>query len=109
MRFAFVASLPLSFCIACSILSVAATVHAQLTYPVRTLAITGAFVSVVALPTEVTSHVKLAFVTTVATFQEVVTHHVKAALTSGFPAVPSQISVASVLTLDKYAQAGRFI
>ena len=45
-------------------LSVAATVPAPLTYPVNTLPITVAFGTVAALPTEVTSPVKLAFVVT---------------------------------------------
>lgn len=66
VRLAFVASLPLSFWIACKIESVAATVPAPLVYPVSTLAITGALVSVVALPTLVTSPVRLALITTVA-------------------------------------------
>lgn len=64
VRLALVASLPLSFCIACRIESVAATVPAPETYPVNTLAITGALVRVVALPTEVTSPVRLALVVT---------------------------------------------
>jgi hypothetical protein len=46
--------------------SVAEIVPAPLVYPVNTLAITGALVRVVALPTDVTSPVKLALVTTVA-------------------------------------------
>ena len=45
-------------------LSVAATVPAPLTYPVNTLPITAELVSVAALPTEVTSPVKFAFVVT---------------------------------------------
>jgi len=49
---------------ACRIESVAATVPAPDTYPVNTLAITGALVRVVALPTEVTSPVRLALVVT---------------------------------------------
>ena len=44
--------------------SVAATVPAPLTYPVKTFAITGALVNVVAFPTLVTSPVRLAFVVT---------------------------------------------
>ena len=62
---AFKALLPLSFCIACKILSVAATVPAPEAYPVSTLAITGALVKVVALPTDVTSPVRFALVVTV--------------------------------------------
>src|SRR5665213_2890866 len=50
---------------ACRIESVAATVPAPEVYPVRTLAITGALVRVVAFPLLVTSPVKLALVVTV--------------------------------------------
>ena len=44
------------------------TVPAPEVNPVNTFAITGAFVKVVALPEEVTSPVKLAFVVTVVVF-----------------------------------------
>jgi hypothetical protein len=65
VKLAFAASFPLSFCIAERMESVAETVPAPDVYPVSTLAITGAFVSVVALPTDVTSPVRSAFVITV--------------------------------------------
>ena len=61
-KLALSASLPLSFCIACNIESVAATVPAPEVYPVKTFAITGALVSVVATPTEVTSPVRFGMV-----------------------------------------------
>ena len=88
VRLALVAWLPSSFCIACKIESVAATVPAPDTYPVSTLAITGAFVSVVALPTEVTSPVKLALVTTVAALPTEVTPPVRFALVVTVLALP---------------------
>lgn len=71
VRFAFVASLPLSFWIACRIVSVAATVPAPVTYPVNTFPITAELVSVAALPTDVTSPVRFAFVVTVAAFPDI--------------------------------------
>jgi hypothetical protein len=65
VKLALVESLPFSFCIACSIVSVADTVPAPDVYPVKTLPITAELVSVVAFPTEVASPVKLALVVTV--------------------------------------------
>ena len=60
------AVLPSTFWMACNILSVAATVPAPEVKPVNTLPSTAALVMVVALPVEVTSPVKFAFVVTVA-------------------------------------------
>lgn len=89
VKFAFVASLPLSFCIACSIESVAATVPAPEVYPVKTLAITGALVRVVTLPTEVTSPVKFALVVTFqAVSQEAVPVRLVATPEEGVPSAP---------------------
>ena len=58
-------TLPFSFCIACNIESVDATVPAQLVYHVSSFHVTVVLLSVVALPTLVTSPVRLAFVVTV--------------------------------------------
>jgi hypothetical protein len=103
VKLAFVALFPFNFCIACKIESVAATVPAPDTYPVRTLAITGAFVKVVALPTEVTSPVKLALVTTVVALPTEVTPPVKLALVTTVVALPTEdtppVKLAFVVTL----------
>jgi len=77
VKLALVALLPSSFCMACKILSVADTTPAPLVYPVNTLPITAALVTVVAFPAEVTSPVKLALVTTVVALPELVTIPVK--------------------------------
>jgi len=71
VKLAFVASFPFNFCIADRIESDAVMVPAPDVYPVRTLAITGAFVKVVAFPTEVTSPVRFALVVTVAALPEI--------------------------------------
>jgi len=61
-------------------------------YPVRTLAITGALVRVVAFPTDVTSPVKLALVTTVAALPTEVTPPVKFALVTTVAALPTDVT-----------------
>ena len=63
-KLAFSQSLPFNLFTACRMVSVAATVPAPETYPVRTLPITVALGTVAALPTDVTSPVRLAFVVT---------------------------------------------
>jgi hypothetical protein len=99
VRLALVELFPSSFCIACRIESVAATVPAPDTYPVKTLAITGALVNVVALPTEVISPVKLALVMTVAAFPTLVTPPVRFAFVVTVPAVsPAAVPVIFVPT-----------
>jgi hypothetical protein len=101
VKLALVASLPFNFCIACRIESVADTVPAPETYPVNTFAITGAFVSVVAFPTEVISPVKLALVMTVAALPTLVTPPVKLALVVTLPAVnPDAVPVMFVATKE---------
>ena len=69
-RGAFRALFPSNFWKALKIESLAEIVPAPEENPVNTFAITGAFVKVVALPEEVTSPVKLAFVVTVEAFPE---------------------------------------
>lgn len=89
VKLAFVASFPLSFWIACNMESVADTVPAPDTYPVSTFAITGAFVSVVTFPTDVTSPVKLAFVATFpAVSPEAVPVRLVATPDDGVPSAP---------------------
>jgi hypothetical protein len=84
--------LPFSFCIACRIVSVAATVPAPDTYPVITLPITAELVKVTEFPTEVASPVRLALVTTVAELPTEVTPPVRLALVTTVAALPTDVT-----------------
>ena len=106
VKLALVVLFPSSFCIASSILSVAAIVPAAAVYPVNTLPITAELVKVAALPVLVTSPVKSALVTTVVAFPDEVTIPVKLALVV-FAAVTNAVVASWVVFVPDTAVGAR--
>ena len=106
VKLALVVLFPSSFCIASSILSVAAIVPAAAVYPVNTLPITAELVKVAALPVLVTSPVKSALVTTVVAFPDEVTIPVKLALVV-FAAVTNAVVASWVVFVPDAAVGAR--